>query len=460
MEKEKRKIENIYNTILAIDTSCDDTSVAVIHKNKILANVISSQIKEHQKWGGVVPGLAKKLHEERIEGVVELALREANEQIASFDTAQDDGKWHLPALGLRQARIANKKQIKKGRRKKEKSEEEELDPVVRQAYHDNRMAIDAVAVTQGPGLSIALGVGIAKAKELALEWNVPLIPVDHMEGHLFSSLVNSQNTSDFEIGDLEFPLLGVLVSGGHTELIKVSGVGEYEILGQTLDDALGEAFDKVARILGLGYPGGPIVAKLAEEGDPYAYELPIPMKNSDSLDLSYSGLKTAVLYLVRDLKGEDRVQERRKKQSWEPESTDIISDNLEEGKILPSLSEKQIADICASFQRVAIEALILKIKKALKLYKFNSILLGGGVAQNKYLQRRLKMIVGTQDFAFLQKSLQIFIPQDKKLFMDNAAMIGFTGYLEQFKKLPVILETKEEIQSLDRKPARRIASSK
>ncbi|MBD3280342.1 tRNA (adenosine(37)-N6)-threonylcarbamoyltransferase complex transferase subunit TsaD [Candidatus Dojkabacteria bacterium] len=387
---------NNINTILAIDTSCDDTSVAVVEKNKVLSNVISSQVEEHKEWGGVVPGLAKKLHEERIDEVVEMALEKA-------------GK--------------------------------------------TRRDIEAIAVTQGPGLAIALEVGIRKAKNLAVELNIPFIPVDHMEGHLFSSIIGLEGMDEVKKLSGKFPALGILVSGGHTELIKVDGIGlpagqtgEYELLGETLDDAIGEAFDKVAKMLGLGYPGGPVVAELAENGKRGEFDFPVSMKNSGDLNLSYSGLKTAVLYKIRELQGESRVQDRTNQASWEKG----IKPDLKESSEAEGLDKKTISDICASFQFAAIETLMNKVRQAVKLYNFKTILLGGGVAQNKLLQNELKKLAD-------KEKMELLIPDEGKLFMDNAAMIGFAGWLEQFKKTPNILTDKEGIMSIDRHPGMRIA---
>lgn len=371
------------NTILAIDTSCDDTSVAVTEKNKILVNEVSSQMDLHKKWGGVVPGIAKREHQQRIDFVIEEALKNSNK------TWED---------------------------------------------------IDAIAVTQGPGLAVALEVGVAKAKELAIKYKKPLIPVDHMEGHLLSSLADI----DFDENDI-FPALGVLVSGAHTELIQANRVEEYKILGQTLDDALGEAFDKVARLLGLDYPGGAKIEQLAKQGDPDKYDLPIAMKNSDSLDLSYSGIKTAVLYLVRDLSGQSRVQQKSndKGKTWLPGAEPPKDQNrLDEDRI--DLTEEQIADICASFQKVAVKTLTLKISKALKQGNYKSILLGGGVVHNQFLKSEIQKIAD-------ENGVRLMVPNSSKLFMDNAAMIANVAYLG--RNSSKILRSKDDITSLDRNPS-------
>jgi N6-L-threonylcarbamoyladenine synthase len=224
---------------LAIDTSCDETAAAVVQDNKILSNVIWSQASAHAKFGGVMPSLAQRMHEERIDFVVQKALA--------------NGKCKMENL-------------------------------------------DCIATTVGPGLSIALGVGINKAKELAKKYSKPFIPVNHLEGHLFSS-----NTK------VDFPALGLVISGGNTIFVKINKVGDYEILAQTSDDALGEALDKAARMLGLGYPGGALLEKMARLGDPKKYKLPIPMSGREDKQIfSYSGLKTAMMRLIKSLEPLDK----------------------------------------------------------------------------------------------------------------------------------------------------------
>ncbi|MDP2647716.1 MAG: tRNA (adenosine(37)-N6)-threonylcarbamoyltransferase complex transferase subunit TsaD, partial [Candidatus Yanofskybacteria bacterium] len=237
--------------ILAIETSCDETAAAVVEATDgrflVLSNIISSQIELHNKWGGVVPQLAAREHVKNIHHVVQTALKEAVEI----------GNWKLEI---------------------------------------GKLPVDLIAVTHGPGLGPALLVGLTYAKTLAWRHQKPIIGVNHMDGHIHSNWIEPENP----IEDI-FPALNVVVSGGHTELVLMKNHEEYEIIGETLDDAVGEAFDKVARLLGEGYPGGPIISKLAEQGDPTKYSLPRPMIKSKDYNFSYSGLKTAVLYLLRDL---------------------------------------------------------------------------------------------------------------------------------------------------------------
>ena len=249
-------VESMTMKILGIETSCDETAIAIINIEdvnngvkrsrttsgiKVLTNTISSQVKLHAKYGGVVPNLAAREHAKNIEHIFKLALKEAKTKIND---------------------------------------------------------IDLIAVTRGPGLGPALLVGTTFAKTLAWKYEKPILGANHLEGHIYSNWLNP----DFKIKSVKFPILNLIVSGGHTELVLMTDYGKYKIIGETLDDAIGEAFDKVARLLGLGYPGGPLISKLAENGNPDRYPLPSPMIHSKNYNFSYSGLKTAVLYLIRDLK--------------------------------------------------------------------------------------------------------------------------------------------------------------
>lgn len=333
--------------VLGIETSCDETAIAVLDvtKNKVtvLSNTISSQVKLHAKFGGVVPNLAAREHVKNIK--------------------------HVFKLGLKKAKIK-----------------------------DFKKEIDLLAVTRGPGLGPALLVGISFAKTLAWKYQKPIVGVNHLEGHIYSNFlkkvgVNSKfDPPTRQAGILNSrisPILNLIVSGGHTELVLMEDHGKYKLIGETLDDAIGEAFDKVARLLGLGYPGGPIVSKLAEQGNSDRYPLPSPMINSKDFNFSYSGLKTAVLYLVRDLGNK--------------------------------LDNQQKKDICASFQKAAIKVLIKKIKKAAGAYKVKSVFLSGGVSANKSLRIELAEAVKELGINYSQPELEYT--------GDNAAMIALTGYL-------------------------------
>jgi N6-L-threonylcarbamoyladenine synthase len=324
--------------ILAIDTSCDETSVAITINDRIISNKISSQIELHKKWGGVVPSLARRLHEENIDLVVKEAFQKTKIKLKD---------------------------------------------------------IDVFAVTQGPGLAIALEVGIKKIKEYAQKYKKPVVAVNHMEGHIYSALAhNSKGNPKIKY---KFPLLALLVSGGHTELVLMKNHGSYEILGKTLDDAIGEAYDKVARMLELGYPGGPIIEQIAKQGDENRFPLPVPMTKIRTTDMSYSGLKTAVLYLTQKVFTED-LKEKEKKQI--------------------------ICDIAASFQKSAIDSLLIKTKIVLEniknTYKVEDLILGGGVSANMALRKRLRATFG--------KDYRIHFPISKKLSGDNAGMIAVAAY--------------------------------
>lgn len=340
--------------ILAIDTSCDETSVSVCENDKILSNVVFSQIDLHAKWRGVVPIIAKRAHQERIDPVIELALKRARVKIED---------------------------------------------------------IDIFSVTIGPGLAIALEVGIKKTKELSTKYQKPLILINHMEGHIYSNLARNENGNYFNsLKKIKFPTLCLLVSGGHTEIVLMKDHGEYELLGQTLDDAVGEAFDKIARPLMLGYPGGPIIEEFAKKGDPDRFEFPIPMQRRNDFNFSYSGFKTASVVLIDKLKKE-------------------FSENF------PNI----IPDFCASFQKTITYSLIYKTKKAIEKYKPKQLFLGGGVIANIYIRKQFRK-------EMKKLGVEVIFPS-KKLCTDNAAMIGVCAYYKSKRK-----DFVKKIEKVDRLP--------
>jgi N6-L-threonylcarbamoyladenine synthase len=307
-------------SILAIETSCDETAAAIIKNGKIMSSVIASQAKQHMKYGGVVPEVAARKHIPAI----------------------------LPAI---QAALLNAKQ--------------KLDDT------------DVIAVTQGPGLMTSLLTGIDTAKALATAANKPLLPVNHMEAHIYANFVESK---------IQFPALILIVSGGHTMLVLMKDHAEYEVLGETLDDAAGEAFDKSARLMGFAYPGGPKISHLAKSGDPKKFNFPRPMLNRPSLDFSFSGLKTAVLYEYSKHK----------------------------------TSSKLKADMAASLQVAIIDSLIGKTEQAVKKYIPKTLMLGGGVAANEMLRK---------EFEKLAKKYQLKYSIPKfEYCTDNAAMIGLAAH--------------------------------
>jgi N6-L-threonylcarbamoyladenine synthase len=362
--------------ILAIETSCDDTCAAVLENDRLLSSVISSQTDLHAKWGGVVPNIAKRAHTEMIEPVILEAL------IRSKPT-------HNPSLEKRRG-------IKF-------FSEEIFDKLMNN--------IDVIAVTEGPGLAIALGVGIDKAKELAKKYNKKLIGVNHIEGHILSNLIkNKEGKPERKI---EFPALAMTVSGGHTKLVLVKATSpekgdfKYTVVGETLDDAAGEALDKAAKMIGLGYPGGPIIERLAETGDKNFLVLPRPLSNQKNFDYSFSGLKTSFYYQVKD---------------WPEE------------KIYQNLN-----NLAATFQNAVFDSLLLKFKKAIEFYNPKTLMASGGVVSNLELRKRLRKLA--KEF-----NTPILIPVKKQFNTDNAAMIGLVGYYKAMRN-----EFVKNIDDLDRK---------
>jgi N6-L-threonylcarbamoyladenine synthase len=313
--------------VLAIETSCDDTGVAVIlDGRKILSNIVSSQVPIHQKYGGVVPELASRKHIESIVPIVTEALETAK-------------------VSLKE--------------------------------------IDGIAVTQGPGLVGSLLVGLSFAKSIAFAAGLPFVGVNHIEAHLSAIFLEEKAP--------RFPFIGLVVSGGHTSLFRVDGFGKYMRLGQTRDDAAGEAFDKVAKLLGLGYPGGPIIDELSKMGNSKAIRFPRPSLGKNSFDFSFSGLKTAVVNYVKA----------------HPERPGDYPEDL-------------IRDIVSSFQEAVIETLVRKTLQAAQHEDLGRIVLSGGVAANQRLRQRMKEEASEQ-------KLRVYIPFP--LFCtDNAAMVGVVGY--------------------------------
>ncbi len=360
--------------ILAIDTSCDDTSIAVVEsKNKqinILSNIVSSQIKIHAPYGGVYPALAKREHQRNLPLVLARALKQAKllkVQSSKFKVQSCNSKLKIL-----------KTILQKDGGLFEKTTEFLM------KYQKPR--IDAIAVTNGPGLEPCLWQGVNFAKALAFWWDLPLIPVNHIKAHLSANFINRGSSP------VNFPAVGLVASGGHTELVLMPQPNKYKLIGATRDDAAGECFDKTARILGLSYPGGPAIAAEAAKKESriknqeLRITLPRPMLNSNDFDFSFSGLKTAVLY---DWK-------KRKK-------------TIRESQEYKILMAKEI-------QQAIIDVLIAKTIKAAKRFKVKNILLGGGVISNKNLRQQFKI----QSSKF---KVNLFVPE-KKLCLDNAAMVA------------------------------------
>ena len=359
--------------ILAIDTCCDETSVAITDGRRVLSNVIYSQVLLHKKWGGVVPSIAKRAHEERIDWVVKVAL--------------------------------NKYQRGKTSAVKQKQNQEQTVEVKIEMAN-----IDAIAVTQGPGLAVALEVGIKKAKELARKYNKKLISVNHLEGHIYSAFV--QNSAGNPTKDFRFPYLALIVSGGHTKFVIFKNHLEYKIIGSTLDDAAGEALDKAAKLLGLGYPGGPVLERLAKQaGNIDSHNFPRPMLKSKDLNFSFSGLKTSFYYFL-----------------------------IKEKKPTAKTPLSGVKLLASSFQEAVFDTLIKKTEDAIKLTTINQLIVVGGVVANLRLRKLMKN---------LTKKYQgeVLFPTYRYLTGDNAAMIGVVAGYKAGKGLFV-----KDIDRLDRVP--------
>lgn len=363
--------------ILAIETSCDETAISILEVKgdtespvfSILADETHSQIALHEQYGGVFPALAKREHAKNLPIILEKVLKEAG-LFESGQTEFDTEKMN--SILEREPELF-----------------ETISSLLQTTKQSN---IDHIVVTTGPGLEPTLWIGIMFARALSLAWNIPITPVNHMEGHLLSVLLDSatdeNKTIDFQ--KLQFPLLGLLISGGHTELILMERIGNYKKIGQTVDDAVGEAFDKVARILNLPYPGGPKISLLAKEGkqNPLVI-LPRPMLHSGDFNFSFSGLKTAVLYLSKKLQEEN---------NW---------------------SEQTKADVAREFEMAACEVLLKKTKKAVEEFDAQAVIVAGGVSANTYIREQFQNNL----------SVPILLPKHS-LTGDNSVMIGIAGYFQ------------------------------
>ena len=328
--------------ILAIETSCDETAAAVIENGSIKSTIIASQAKQHAQFGGVVPEVAARSHIEAIVPTINLALEQSLTSLKN---------------------------------------------------------LNYIAVTQGPGLATSLMVGIDTAHALGAVLNIPVLPVNHLEAHIYANFVAKK---------IRFPAIILIVSGGHTLLVEMKKHNTYRILGETVDDAAGEAFDKTAKMLDLGYPGGPMISKLAKSGNPAAYAFPRPMINSGNFEFSFSGLKTAVLYSLQKEK---------------------------------KLNQQVKADYSASLQTAIVETLIVKLQKSIERYKPKTIMLGGGVAANELLRT---------EFTKLGKKYNLTASIPKfEYCTDNAAMIGLAAFYRiknKKAKFPKVFSAQPNLQ--------------
>lgn len=338
-------MKNEETYIFAIESSCDDTSCAVLRNNEVLSNITASQ-KIHEQYGGVIPELASRDHQKNIVPVADAALKKAGVKLSQ---------------------------------------------------------ISAIAYTKGPGLMGSLLVGCSFAKSLSIALQKPLIEVNHMQAHILAHFISDTR---FQIQDSKsgmqdskfpsFPFLCLTVSGGHTQIVKVHSHLEFELLGETIDDAVGEAFDKAAKILGLPYPGGPLIDKLAQHGNPDKFTFATPHVND--LNYSFSGIKTSFLYFIRD-----------------------------NSKINPDFIEQNLNDICASYQNHLIKVLLKNFMKAAERHQIKDLAISGGVSANSELRKQLIQ-------AGLQNNYRVFIPPFEYC-TDNAAMIGITGYYKYLKQV-------------------------
>jgi N6-L-threonylcarbamoyladenine synthase len=355
--------------ILGIETSCDETAASIVEDGKkLLSSVVFSSMDLHKAFGGVVPEIAARSHIESITPVIEKALAEA--------FSSEDGRWKMEDSQTRKPNSTF-----------------QIPP----SKFDPWDQIDGIAVTYGAGLGGSLLVGVMTARTLAITKNKPLYAINHVEGHIYANFLTETSLPCYELPSKqpEFPMLGLIVSGGHSQLVLWRDHFDYTLLGQTHDDAIGEAFDKVAKILGLPYPGGPSIGQAAKNGDPFAFNFP-KAKMPGKYDYSYSGPKTAVLRAAQEAIGADYT--------------------FPSHKLPERLSEAQKADIAASFQRIAIETVVDKTVQAFNEFKPSSVVIGGGVAASPELRRQLA------------EKLPLPIEYtDPKLCTDNGAMVATLG---------------------------------
>ncbi|MCB9812095.1 tRNA (adenosine(37)-N6)-threonylcarbamoyltransferase complex transferase subunit TsaD [Candidatus Nomurabacteria bacterium] len=365
--------------IVSIETSCDETAVSLVKAKgvfphahyEVLGDALWSQIDIHREYGGVFPALAKREHAATIVPMLEKAIAESGVEPHGFTPAlEPEMEEKICTLLEREPGLA-----------------EQL-----LTFHREHGAyeVDLIAVTSGPGLEPALWVGVNFAKALALLWDTPVVPTNHMEGHVLASIFDADR--DDQLSDITFPAISLLISGGHTELIFMSDWGQYEKIGQTRDDAVGEAFDKVARLVGIPYPGGPEISRLAAEARkrklPAFAELPTPMLHSGDLDFSFSGLKTAVRYAVAD----------------------------------KTLTPDEIAALARDFEDVVAEVLVKKTCAAIEDRGAKTLIVGGGVSANQYIKRRMEAALLTA----LPEVISYFPPPG--LSTDNSIMIALAGH--------------------------------
>ncbi len=371
--------------ILSIETSCDETAISILEVTgtkelpsfRILSNVVRSQIEIHQEFGGVFPFVAKREHVTNLPPILIENLKQSGlfkpraMQSEALNTELESLLSHEPGLA----------------------------DEIRKIYGEiEKPDIDYIAVTSGPGLEPALWVGINFAKALNMIWDIPVMPVNHMEGHALSILLDSEKSDEqtITLGEFKFPALALLISGGHTELVLIKNWLEYQKIGATRDDAIGEAFDKVARLLGVPYPGGPEVSRLARSGvSRQDITLPRPMIKTDDYEFSFSGIKTAVLYLLKNF---------------------------------PEIDEQTKSDICREFETAVTEVLVSKTLRAIDEFCIETLIVAGGVAGNTFIREAFIEALKNHD-------IKTYFPT-KNLGTDNSLMIGIVGALHILSDKP------------------------
>lgn len=368
--------------LLSIETSCDETAIAIVKRVRgkhirfeVLSHKVLSQIDLHAQYGGVFPALAKREHAKALTQLIAEALEEAELLVERTNT------YHIPSASRKKLDVLLER------------EEEMLSAMKVLIEGVQKPLIDGIAVTQGPGLEPALWVGINAALALHLVWDIPLYPINHMEGHIVAGALSIENNI-YEISPLNFPACALLISGGHTELVRIPKLRSYKVIGQTRDDAVGEAYDKVARMLGLPYPGGPEISRLAERARKDGIivneelRLPRPMLHSGDLTFSFSGLKTAVLTRIKKI-----------------EDFDDITKHM----------------LALEFENAVTDVLVAKVKHAMYETRAQTLIVGGGVSANTHIRFALKQLAESEGF-------DLFVP-DKDLSTDNGIMIAATGLL-------------------------------
>ena len=374
--------------ILAIETSCDETALSIISTQnnnsdspqfKVLSDLVISQINIHAEYGGVFPALAKREHAKNLTPLLKQAL-------------QESGLYKETSSRI----------IKTAEVQEILEREPELSTsLIHLLEKIEQPQIDMIIVTHGPGLAPALWVGVNFARSLSVLWGIPVVPVNHMEGHITSILLKEnymdQDTALLPLNEFQFPMLSLLISGGHTQLVLIKDWGEYEIIGETIDDAVGEAFDKVARMLDMPYPGGPKISASAKKGGPNELiTLPRPMIHSKDYRFSFSGLKTAALYLINKLKKDK------------------------------PLDPQTISDVAYEFEHAVTEVLVKKTMRAIEEYGAQGLIIAGGVSANTFITKSFSEKIK-------EYGIPLYLPE-KKLCGDNSLMIATAGFINYWKK--------------------------